>query len=202
MPRQFVEQNQRNKILLAALDVFGEIGYGAATVQDVIERARVSRATFYKYFGDKQACFRDVHEEVLAWLEEKARDAADGADDWESAVCAVCESLIVLLAEDRRLARICTVEWLLGGDEVRDGHEAALEKLAVALRRGRAMRPWGKHLPRCLESFMLAGAVSVASRTIVYELEPDAETLVRELPELILVPYLGADDASAAIAAR
>jgi AcrR family transcriptional regulator len=195
LPRQFVEQNQRDRILLAALDVFGERGYAAPTVQDLVTASSMSRATFYKHFADKEACFRAVHAEVLAWLEERARDAAMGAEGWASAVRAVCERLIVLLDDDPRLARICTVEWILAGDAVRSRHEAALERLAGALRQGRAERPGGKHLPRCLELFVLAGAMSVASRTIVYDREPDAKALVRELPEVLLVPYLGAEEA-------
>jgi AcrR family transcriptional regulator len=202
LPRQFVEQNQRNRIILAALDVFGGKGYAASTVHDLITAASLSRTTFYKYFEDKEACFRAAHEEILAWLEDEAREAARGVSDWRRAVLSVSERLIVLLSEDPRLARICTVEWVLGGDEARSRQEVALGELAAALRKGRAERSSGRSLPQALETFVLGGAVSVLSRAVVYGLEPDVESLVRELAEAILTPYLGAEEARRATCAR
>jgi AcrR family transcriptional regulator len=191
MPKPFVEQNRRNRIILAALEVFGEQGYAGPTVKDLIGEASVSRATFYKYFPDKRACFRAVHEEVLAWLEENARDAAREAEDWQGAVRAVSRRLVRLLVEDPRLARICTVDWILGGEEVHSHHQQALERLADGLRQGRTERPQGKDLPPCLEPFLLAGAVSLVSQSVVFGFEPNAEALSRDLPDLILGFYLG-----------
>ncbi len=195
LPREFVEQNQRNRILLAALAVFGENGYSASTVQDLIVEASVSRATFYKYFRDKEECLRAVHDEVLGWLGEQARDAGRPATSWAAAVVAICGRLLALFAEDPRLARLCTVESLLGGEEVRARHEAALAELAVALRRGRSERPWGEELPSLLEPLLVAGAVSLAGRTIAFSPDPDVSGLAETLPESILLPYLGAEDA-------
>ena len=34
-----------------------ELGYREANVQDVIERAGVSRPTFYEHFANKEDCF-------------------------------------------------------------------------------------------------------------------------------------------------
>lgn len=198
LPKQFIDENRRNRIVLAALEVFGKRGYTDPTVADLLTEASVSRATFYKYFADKEACFRALHEEVLAWLEQRARDAATGAEDWRSAVVAVSRCLIGLLDEDPRLARICTVEWVLGASQVRSHHEAMVGRLAAGLREGRAECPWAEQLPQCAELFVLAGAASLISRTTVFGLGPDAEALSVELPEVILVHYLGAEEAQRA----
>ena len=59
----------RSRLLDAGRAVFAEVGYGGATVDDVIERASTSRATFYRYFKNKndlfvelsRSCFHDMN---------------------------------------------------------------------------------------------------------------------------------------------
>jgi AcrR family transcriptional regulator len=195
LPREFVEQNQRNRILLAALDVFGAKGFAAASVQDLIDEASTSRATFYKYFADKNEALRAVHDEVLGWLEEQAREAAAAATDWTAGVLAVSDRLLGLFVADPRIARLCGVEALLGGREVRARQQAALSQAEDALRRGRSERPWGEELPALLEQLLLAGGLSLVARLIGLRDDPRVEALKRDFPELLLTPYVGAKDA-------
>ncbi len=195
VPREFVAQNQRNRILLAALNVFGAKGFAAASVQDLIDDASTSRATFYKYFADKEEALRAVHDEVLGWLEEEARQVAAAAEDWTGGVLAVTEKILDLFILDPRIARLCGVEIMLAGPEVLGRHDQALGALAEALRRGRSERPWGEDLPALLEPLLLAGALSLVGRTIGLREDPEAKQLIQDLAELILLPYVGADDA-------
>ena len=46
--------------------VVAEKGYAATTVADVVERAGVSRRTFYEQFADKEACFLAAYDVGLA----------------------------------------------------------------------------------------------------------------------------------------
>ena len=58
----------RSRLLEAGNAVFSEVGYTGATVDDLIEHAATSRATFYRYFRNKdelfdelsRACFQDM----------------------------------------------------------------------------------------------------------------------------------------------
>jgi AcrR family transcriptional regulator len=195
LSKEFVEQDQRNRILVAGLTVFGGKGFAAATVQDLITEASVSSSTFYRCFPGKAACLRAVHDEVLTWLEEEARDAAGGAEGWADAVRAVTERLVELLAEDPRLVRLCAFEPLLGDPEVLARHEAAVAQLAAALRAGRGERPWGAGLPESIEAPSIDGALALAARAIAGDSKQNVRELTRELTEIILAPYLGADDA-------
>ncbi len=197
--REFVEQNQRDKILLAALTVIGTKGFAATTVKDLVDEALVSRATFYKFFPDKDACLLALVEAAVGWLEEEARDAAGGVADWADGVRVVTRRLVELFLEDPRLARLCGIELLLGGPEVRARRDAALAALAAGLRRGREERPWGKSLPRSLEPLLVQGALALVARKIAHGPDPSAKALADELPEIILISYLGAEDARRAV---
>jgi AcrR family transcriptional regulator len=55
------KQRSREAILQAAQEIFAEKSYATASVEDVIARACVSRATFYKYFDSKFALGRELH---------------------------------------------------------------------------------------------------------------------------------------------
>jgi AcrR family transcriptional regulator len=77
----------RNRLLDAGRAVFAEVGYGGATVDDVIERAATSRATFYRYFRNKndlfvelsRSCFDDMNAIVdeLAQIKPGPNDVTD-----------------------------------------------------------------------------------------------------------------------------
>jgi AcrR family transcriptional regulator len=69
--RERTKQANRAAILDAALEVFVEVGYGAATVRDVIRRTGLAAGTFYNYFPDKETVFRAILDDAA----ERARAA-------------------------------------------------------------------------------------------------------------------------------
>ena len=61
----------RERLLRAAEQVFGELGYHDASVAKITELAGVAQGTFYRYFDGKQAVF----EELVADLSRRVRHA-------------------------------------------------------------------------------------------------------------------------------
>jgi len=57
---EHMREQRRAEILHAAEVVFGQRGYHATSVADVIEAAGISRGTFYLYFTSKEALFLDL----------------------------------------------------------------------------------------------------------------------------------------------
>jgi AcrR family transcriptional regulator len=60
---------RRAAILDAATAVFGDKGYAAATVDDIVLRLGVARGTFYLYFDDKQDVFDALVDDFVTRLE-------------------------------------------------------------------------------------------------------------------------------------
>jgi AcrR family transcriptional regulator len=77
LAREVVLASQRGRMLDAIAHVVSQKGYAAATVADVIERAGVSRKTFYEHFRDKEACFLAAYDAGVAVLLETMREAGD-----------------------------------------------------------------------------------------------------------------------------
>ena len=65
-------QKAQNKILEAALQVFGEIGYHGCGVKRITEVSGYSRASFYQYFSSKEDLFRHLAGRVARLLNESA----------------------------------------------------------------------------------------------------------------------------------
>lgn len=65
------ETDKRRALLDAAHRVFRRLGYHGATVNDIIQEAGVSRATFYGYFSDKDDIFVTLYMEVQADLRRR-----------------------------------------------------------------------------------------------------------------------------------
>ena len=67
----------RGRILQTARDVFGELGYDAATFQEIAQRAGLTRPAVNHYFPSKRALYRQVVEQtnemVIAAGVEQAR---------------------------------------------------------------------------------------------------------------------------------
>ena len=53
-------KDRPEQIIAAALEVFGERGLANARLQDIAERAGVSKGTIYIYFPNKEALFREM----------------------------------------------------------------------------------------------------------------------------------------------
>jgi AcrR family transcriptional regulator len=81
--------SQRGRLLFAVAQVVAEKGYGARPVADVVERASVSRTTFYEMFRDKEACFLAAFsfgvEVVLGQMRAVSETLGD-PDDWRAHV--------------------------------------------------------------------------------------------------------------------
>jgi len=66
------EENKRKKreaLQREGLAVIGELGFEAASIEQIAQRAEVARGTFYLYFPDKQSLFQDLMERFFQPIE-------------------------------------------------------------------------------------------------------------------------------------
>jgi len=78
-PRQIAEPERRQRLIDAAEYVFVELGYSAASMDDIAHRARMSKKTLYQVFDTKESLFAAViaaRRAVLAAMVE-----AQGCDE-------------------------------------------------------------------------------------------------------------------------
>jgi AcrR family transcriptional regulator len=77
-------ERRRRRISDAALDLFATRGYNATSVEDVVERAKMSKSAFYEFFTSKEDCFRALlAEQGGALIHDVLASAATGHNHHE-----------------------------------------------------------------------------------------------------------------------
>ncbi|MBK8985305.1 MAG: TetR/AcrR family transcriptional regulator [Chloroflexi bacterium] len=69
------KDSKRAAMMQAAVRVFAEKGYQAATIRDIVEEAGVAVGTFYFYFPDKETLFVHLYEETAQFLLQALQQA-------------------------------------------------------------------------------------------------------------------------------
>jgi AcrR family transcriptional regulator len=95
------EPNARVRLVRAALDLFTEQGYDATTVNEIADRAGLTKTTFFRHFPDKREVLfagQDLHARLLA----DAITAAPGPATPLEAVGAALDALTATFTDDRR----------------------------------------------------------------------------------------------------
>ena len=82
MPRW--EPGARERLVVAAVDLFTEQGYDATTVAQIAERAGVTKSTFFRYFPDKRELLAAGQETLSRLLAEGIAEAPEGASPLEA----------------------------------------------------------------------------------------------------------------------
>ena len=82
--RRLASVLRRRRILDAARDCFGEVGFASATVAAIAERAGVSNGLLYQFFRNKEHLFEVVLEEVIRdWVRAMLpREGITFVDNW------------------------------------------------------------------------------------------------------------------------
>lgn len=94
--RQQQAAETRERMLLAAGDVFAERGYQAASVGAITKRADTAHGTFYLYFKNKDDAFAQVLHAIQEQIKHDSR-AALSEDRFESLAGAIRGFLIVFV---------------------------------------------------------------------------------------------------------
>ena len=98
--REQTKAANRAAILEAAMEVFGDVGYGAASVRDIIRGTGLASGTFYNYFPDKESLFRAVLEESAEKVRARVQAARREASSLDEFVAAGFREYFSFLADD------------------------------------------------------------------------------------------------------
>jgi len=115
LPRAVVSASQRERLLYAITEAVAVKGYAAVTLTDVVERASVSRRTFYEHFANKEQCFLAAYDAGAKALLERVVAAHGEADDWVERGRRAIRAYLTAFAEEPDYARATMVEILGAG---------------------------------------------------------------------------------------
>ncbi len=106
MAKSSTNGETREGILRAALKRFAHSGYAAASVQQIVSDAQVSKPTLYYYFADKAALFEALVHEAHDERYRLMCEAAARATDARGQLVEILNVLFEYFTEHRELMRI------------------------------------------------------------------------------------------------
>jgi AcrR family transcriptional regulator len=181
-------------VLIAA----GEVGYREASVRAILEHSGGHRAQFYEHFQSKEDCFAQAY---AAWIERlcvSVLEAATTVPGWEAGVRAAIVRLFEFVAEQPAIARALLVEVQIAGEPALARHEAAIERLALAIDSARAEIPAEEAPPEATGVFVVGGIESCACEALSAGEPARVWDTLPELMHFAAGSYFGKEAAEAA----
>lgn len=113
----------RRRILDAAEEVFGEMGYYEASVSEITRRAGVAQGTFYIYFHSKRETFVELIEDIGRRLRTETSAAIQDAPDRIEAERRGFAAFFRFVYEHRRIYRIVEDAGRVAPEAVREYYQ-------------------------------------------------------------------------------
>jgi AcrR family transcriptional regulator len=184
LDRSLVAASQRTRLLEAVGRAVADRGYAAATIDDIVGDAGVSKKTFYEHFNDKLDCFLAAYEaasdELLEHMTAAQEDAVPretGSDpvsrEWLARTRAGIHAYLRWLAAEPALARVFLIEIAAAGPAALELRERMRDRYADRMRELQA----ADSVPDEIFHAVVAGADDLVVRRLreggdLLELEP------------------------------
>ena len=97
------EPGARERLVLAAVDLFTEQGYDATTVAQIAERAGVTKSTFFRHFPDKRELLVAGQESLSRLLAEGIAEAPETASPLEAVAAGLSKASTMMGPMNREL---------------------------------------------------------------------------------------------------
>jgi AcrR family transcriptional regulator/DNA-binding MarR family transcriptional regulator len=186
-----VSELQRARLLAAAVEVVGDLGYQGMSVARVCARAGVSRRTFYDLFEDREDCFLTVFEEAVARFAVVARDAVSGESTWRRRVRAGLLALLSLAGDEPVMAMLLVRDALGGGPRVLASRAHVIDTLTAFVDQGRKETKTGRELPPLTAEGTVGAVLAVIHVRVLEQDERPLIELLNPLMGMIVLPFLG-----------
>jgi len=202
LSREFVAQNQRERLLASIAESLHEHGYDKTTVALVTTHARVSKSDFYRHFSSKDVCFLAAYDDAVERLRRQVLLACAACDEWADGVCAGLSAALASLAREPARADLLLVEGLRAGPGIYDRFQLAVQSFVPHLRDGAPSPSLGGRSPEGIDEAVVGGVASLLSRRVLAGEAEDLERFFPDVAEFALTPYVGIVEARRIISAR
>lgn len=202
LPSDLIRAIQRERLIIAMLNAVAELGYLETNVQDVIDRAGVSRPTFYEHFSNKEDCFLAAFDTGAERLRRKVESAVgEGGDIWRDRVRRGLEALLRFASGEPDTARTMVVEARAASAAAVRRRVELLDEFARCLdEEARQLLPSVGTQSPLTASGIVGGVESLLySRLCKHEYD-QLEALLPSLMYFVVLPYEGHEAASEAFA--
>jgi AcrR family transcriptional regulator len=202
LPPDLIKAIQRERLIAAMLNAAAELGYLETNVQDVIDRAGVSRPTFYEHFSNKEDCFLAAFDTSAARLRKKVHAAvANGGAVWRDRVRYGLEALLRFASREPATARTIVVEARAASEAAVKRRVELLDDFARCLDdEARELLPTPPPQTYVTAAGIVGGVESLLYSRLCKQEYDQLEALLPSLMYFVVLPYEGHEAAGEAFA--
>lgn len=200
-----VVEIQRARILAAMVEVSAERGAGNVTVAHVVERAGVSRRTFYELYSDREECFLGAFDDAFTRVSRHVLERYDPTAKWAERARSALTGLLSFLDAEPAAGQLLIVASLGAGPRALERRRHGIAQIIAFIDQGRSESKAATDLPPLTAEGIVGGVLSVLhSRLLDSPSFPttngtrnqDGQTsslleLTGPLMSMIVLPYLG-----------
>lgn len=197
LSRDEVAGQQRIRILAATVDVVAERGYPDTRVVDIIERAGISRKTFYELYESKEEVFLAAFDVAAGMLLKVTNDGYESAPEepWAARVRLGLANFLGIIAERPNAAKFCIVEVLAAGQKAIDRRDAVMREFTGYIDRGREES--AVELPAMTSLALIGGVYELLYSEILHGATAHLPARLPDLVHWVVHPFLGDEWAEA-----
>jgi AcrR family transcriptional regulator len=193
LPPDLVRAIQRERLIVAMLNAAAELGYLETNVQDVIDRAGVSRPTFYEHFSNKEDCFLAAFDTSAERLQKKIDAAARrGGEVWRDRIRFSLQALLRFAGSEPDTARTMVVEARAASAAAVRRRVELMDEFAHCLQSQAAeLLPDGSLQSDTTASGIVGGVESLLYSRLCRQEYDQLEALLPSLMYFVVLPYEG-----------
>ena len=195
LPREVVVDNQRQRLLAGVARALAAHGYAEMSVANILTEAGVSRTTFYENFENKRECVLAAHEEAFDRLSGELFRACAAESEWTAKVVAGVAAGIGFAARAPEEAQLLVVDAVAADPTLASRVLASNDYLVGLLRNGREQCPRAATLPELTERALVGATTSIIGMRLLCGQADQLPDLEPQLVQLLLMPYVGVDEA-------
>jgi len=201
LPPDLIRAIQRERLIVAMLSAAADLGYLETNVQDVIDRAGVSRPTFYEHFSNKEDCFLAAFDTSAERLRKTVHAAAREGKAWRDRVRLGLEALLGFVSREPDTARTMVVEARAASAAAVRRRVELLDDFARCLdSEARRLLPESGSQTTLTASGIVGGVESLLYSRLCKQEYDQLESLLPSLMYFVVLPYEGHEAASEAFA--
>jgi len=194
---ELVNASKRDKILTGMLEEVGSGGYDTTSVRTVLARTGLYRQAFYDNFADKDECYQAAFDAGVARIEALAIAAAAPEETWKGKLRSGLGAVLDFLDEEPDVGRAVFVEVHSAGPEALARRAEAMKRVADFIDLARLEADESESPPRIASEGIVAGIHAVVHSRLSTGADDGFRQLLPEFMYFAVLPYFGADAASA-----
>lgn len=202
LPPDLIRAIQRERLIVAMLNAAAALGYLETNVQDVIDRAGVSRPTFYEHFSNKEDCFLAAFDTSASRLRKTIEAAVrKGGSSWRDRVRYGLEALLGFASREPDTARTLIVEARAASAAAVRRRVELLDEFARCLdEQAQDLLPAPPSPTRLTASGIVGGIESLLYSRLCKQEYDQLESLLPSMMYFVVLPYEGHEAAGEAFA--